>query len=137
MPKKQPIRVLTYGTFDVLHRGHIRLLRRARALGDHLTVAISTDAFNRIKGKSSVFPYQERKLILEHLRLVDQVIPESQWEQKIADVKRHRIDIFVMGDDWKGKFDFLRPHCRVVYLRRTHGISTTQIKKRMAKIKKI
>lgn len=137
MAQKKPRRVLTYGTFDVLHRGHIRLLRRARALGDHLTVAISTDAFNRIKGKTSVFPYRERKLILEHLRLVDRVIPERGWEQKIADVKKHQIDIFVMGDDWKGKFDFLKSHCHVVYLRRTRGISTTQIKQRMAQVKKI
>ena len=131
------MRVLTYGTFDVLHRGHIRLLRRARALGDHLTVAISTDAFNQLKGKTSVFSYRERKLILEHLRLVDRVIPERRWDQKIADVKKYQIDTFVMGDDWRGKFDFLKPHCRVVYLRRTRGISTTQIKQRMAQVKKI
>src|SRR5690606_33207090 len=100
-PMKKKIRVLTYGTFDVLHRGHIRLLQRARALGDHLTVAISTDAFNRVKGKKSVFPFKERKLILENLRLVDQVIPEKTWEQKIDDVKKHKIDVFVMGDDWR------------------------------------
>lgn len=130
-------RILTYGTFDVLHRGHIRLLKRAKKLGDYLIVAISTDKFNRIKGKCSVFPYQERKWILEHLEMVDKVIPENRWEQKISDVKKHKIDVFVMGDDWKGKFDYLKPYCRVTYLKRTVGISTTQIKQRIAAMKQL
>jgi len=134
---KKVTKVLTYGTFDVLHRGHIRLLQRAKALGGHLTVAISTDDFNLIKGKKSVFPYAERKLILENMRLVDKVIPEKHWDQKISDVKKYKIDIFVMGDDWRGKFDFLKPYCKVVYLKRTTGISTTQIKRRMAAIKQL
>lgn len=121
----------------MLHRGHIRLLKRARALGDHLTVGLSTDGFNRGKGKSSVFKYKDRELLLKHLRLVDRVIPESSWAQKARDIKRHKIDIFVMGADWAGKFDFLNEFCEVVYLPRTNGISTTQIKRRMAKIKKI
>lgn len=135
MKKGRPVRVLTYGTFDVLHRGHIRLLKRAKALGDYLIVAISTDVFNRAKGKNSVFPYRERKWILEHLQMVNKVIPEKAWEQKIHDVERYKIDVFVMGDDWKGKFDFLRPYCKVVYLPRTKGISTTQVKQRMQAIK--
>ena len=132
-----PIRVLTYGTFDVLHRGHIRLLKRARALGDHLTVGLSTDKFNRGKGKSSVFNYKDRELILQNLRVVDRVIPENSWEQKIRDIKRYKIDLFVMGADWAGRFDFLKEHCEVVYLRRTTGISTTQLKRRMAKVKRL
>ncbi len=131
------VRVLTYGTFDVLHRGHIRLLQRARSLGDYLVVGISSDGFNQIKGKTSVFDYRDRKLILDHLELVDLVIPERGWNQKIADIKRHKIDVFVMGDDWRGKFDFLRKYCEVVYLPRTKGISTTQIKQRMAAVKKL
>jgi glycerol-3-phosphate cytidylyltransferase len=137
MKSKKGKRVLTYGTFDVLHRGHIRLLKRAKRLGEYLLVAISTDGFNRVKGKSSVFPYRERKWILEHLEMVDEVIPEKNWVQKINDVKKHKIDVFVMGDDWRGKFDFLKPYCRVVYLKRTVGISTTQIKQRMAAVKKL
>jgi glycerol-3-phosphate cytidylyltransferase len=133
--KRPHIRVLTYGTFDVLHRGHIRLLKRARALGDYLVVGLSTDQFNRLKNKISVFSYAERKLLLESMTVVDQVIPERSWQQKIADIRKHRIDIFVMGSDWEGKFDFLAEHCRVVYLKRTKGISTTKIKRRMARVK--
>lgn len=132
---KKNTRILTYGTFDVLHRGHIRLLKRAKALGDYLVVALSTDNFNRIKGKTSVFSYAERKLILENLRIVDKVIPEKNWAQKSRDIKKHGIDVFVMGDDWRGKFDELKPHCKVVYLRRTDGISTTLLKQKMAQIK--
>lgn len=125
-------KVLTYGTFDLLHHGHIRLLERARALGDHLTVAISTDQFNLGKGKTCAYSYEERKHILEAIRYVDAVIPETNWEQKIEDVKNHDIDIFVMGDDWAGKFDFLQEYCEVVYLPRTPDISTTQVKKMLA-----
>ena len=127
-------RVITYGTFDLLHYGHINLLRRAKALGDHLTVALSTDEFNqKAKGKKSFFTYEQRKTLLEAIRYVDLVIPEGNWGQKISDVKEFRIDTFVMGDDWEGKFDFLKEHCEVVYLPRTPEISTTQIKQELKK----
>lgn len=128
------IKVITYGTFDLLHNGHINLLRRARELGDHLTVAISSDEFNTIKGKVAYYNYENRKVILEAIRYVDKVIPERGWEQKIDDIKKHNIDIFVMGDDWKGKFDFLKGYCEVIYLPRTIGISTTKIKNDMKKV---
>ncbi len=121
-------RVLTYGTFDLFHIGHIRLLERARALGDSLVVGLSTDEFNLKKGKKSVFSYPERYAILSAIRHVDKVIPENNWEQKMDDVLAHEIDVFVIGDDWEGKFNFLEPHCEVVYLPRTSGISTTYIK---------
>lgn len=122
------IKVITYGTYDMFHIGHINLLKRARELGDHLTVALSTDEFNLGKGKKSVFPYIERKTILESIKFVDLVIPENSWEQKIEDIKKYHVDIFVMGDDWEGKFDFLKDYCKVVYLKRTEGISTTLLK---------
>ncbi|MCM3023720.1 glycerol-3-phosphate cytidylyltransferase [Heyndrickxia ginsengihumi] len=121
-------KVLTYGTFDLLHWGHINLLKRAKDLGDYLVVAVSTDEFNAIKDKKSYHSYENRKLILEAIRYVDEVIPENNWEQKIQDVINHKIDIFVMGNDWEGKFDFLKNYCEVVYLPRTEGISTTKIK---------
>ncbi len=123
-------RVITYGTFDLLHYGHINLLRRAKALGDYLIVALSTDEFNRVeKNKVCYFSYEERKLLLEAIRYVDLVIPEENWEQKRTDVHLYRVDTFVMGDDWTGKFDFLKEEgCEVVYLPRTPEISTTQIK---------
>ncbi len=121
-------KVITYGTFDLLHVGHINLLRRAKELGDYLVVALSSDEFNAIKNKKSYYPYEDRKIILEAIKYVDEVIPEYTWEQKIDDVINHKIDVFVMGDDWKGKFDFLKDYCEVVYLPRTEGISTTKIK---------
>ena len=122
-------RVITYGTYDLLHYGHINLLKRARALGDYLVVAISTDEFNKnMKNKICVQTYEERKTILESLRFVDLVIPEENWEQKIEDIKLYKIDIFCMGSDWEGKFDFLKDQCKVIYLPRTEGISTTQRK---------
>ncbi|WP_057876905.1 glycerol-3-phosphate cytidylyltransferase [Liquorilactobacillus aquaticus] len=121
-------RVITYGTFDLLHKGHVRLLKRAAALGDHLTVGVSTDEFNAIKGKKAYTSYEDRKYILEAIKYVDDVIPEENWDQKINDVIKYNIDLFVMGDDWKGKFDFLEDYCQVVYLPRTEGISTTKIK---------
>ena len=111
-----------------MHKGHIRLLKRAKELGDHLTVAISTDAFNAIKGKKAYTSYEDRKYILEAIKYVDEVIPETEWKQKIKDVQKYNIDVFVMGDDWTGKFDFLKDYCKVVYLPRTDGISTTKIK---------
>ena len=124
-------RILTYGTFDLLHYGHIRLLQRAKALGDYLIVALSTDEFNEIKGKKAYHNYETRKKMLEAIRYVDLVIPEQNWEQKISDVKRYEVDIVVMGSDWAGsdKFDYLKDYCEVVYLDRTEGISTTKIKK--------
>lgn len=121
-------KVITYGTFDLLHTGHINILRRAKQLGDYLVVAISSDEFNAQKGKKAYYSFEQRKAILEAIRYVDEVIPELNWEQKINDVKDHNIDVFVMGDDWKGKFDFLNDLCEVVYLPRTVGISTAQIK---------
>ncbi len=123
-------KVITYGTFDLLHYGHINLLQRARELGDYLIVALSTDEFNwNCKQKKCYFSYEERKRMLEAIRYVDLVIPEESWEQKERDVKEFRVDTFVIGDDWKGKFDFLKDACEVVYLSRTPEISTTQIKK--------
>lgn len=121
-------KVITYGTFDLIHMGHINILRRAKELGNHLTVAVSTDEFNRLKHKDAYYSYEERKQILEAIKYVDEVIPESNWGQKIKDVKKHDIDVFVMGDDWEGEFDFLKPHCEVVYLARTEGVSTTKTK---------
>lgn len=121
-------KVITYGTFDLLHVGHINLLRRARELGDYLIVVLSTDEFNAIKHKQAYHSYEDRKKILEAIRYVDEVLPERCWEQKISDVVDHKVDIFVMGDDWKGQFDFLKDYCEVVYLPRTEGISTTKIK---------
>ncbi len=126
-------KVITYGTFDLLHYGHINILKRARELGDYLVVAISSDEFNKLKNKKAYFSYEERKLMVEAIRYVDEVIPENTWEQKIDDVREHNIDIFVMGDDWEGKFDFLKDYCEVVYLPRTEGISTTQIKAELKK----
>lgn len=121
-------KVITYGTFDLLHIGHINILRRAREYGDYLIVAISSDEFNALKGKKAYYTFEQRKAILEAIRYVDEVIPEHTWDQKVEDVKKHNVDVFVMGDDWEGEFDFLNEHCEVVYLPRTVGISTTKIK---------
>ena len=127
-------KVITYGTFDLLHYGHINLLRRAKELGDYLIVALSTDEFNwNQKQKICYFNYEQRKQLLEAIRYVDLVIPEENWEQKVSDVKEFRVDTFVMGNDWEGKFDFLKDHCEVVYLPRTPEISTTQIKQELKK----
>lgn len=123
-------RILTYGTFDLLHYGHIRLLQRAKALGDYLIVAVSTDEFNAIKGKTAYHDFETRKKMLEAIRYVDLVIPEENWEQKVNDVKDYHIDVVVMGSDWAGsdRFDYLKDFCELVYLDRTEGISTTKIK---------
>ena len=123
-------RILTYGTYDLLHYGHIRLLKRAKALGDYLIVALSTDEFNEIKGKKAYHSYEERKEMLEAIRYVDLVIPEDNWEQKINDVEKYHADVVVMGSDWAGsdKFDYLSDYCEVLYLDRTEGVSTTKIK---------
>jgi len=125
--------VITYGTFDLLHYGHINLFKRAKALGDYLIVAISTDEFNEIKGKTCYFPYEKRKIIVEAVRYVDKVIPENTWEQKVFDIKKHNVDVFVMGDDWTGKFDDLKEYCEVIYLPRTPDVSTTSIKEDLNK----
>ncbi|MGX7352821.1 glycerol-3-phosphate cytidylyltransferase [Enterococcus canis] len=125
-------RVITYGTFDLLHYGHINLLRRAKEQGDYLVVALSTDEFNwDEKQKKCYFSYEKRKQLLEAVRYVDLVIPEKSWDQKVSDVKEYHIDTFVMGDDWAGKFDFIEDEtdAEVIYLPRTPEISTTQIKK--------
>ena len=126
-------RILTYGTFDLLHYGHIRLLKRAKELGDYLIVALSTDEFNQLKNKKAYHNYETRKKMLEAIRYVDLVIPEENWNQKINDVKEYHVDMVVMGSDWKGneKFEILKPYCEVVYLERTEGISTTKIKKEL------
>jgi len=125
-------KVITYGTFDLIHHGHINILRRAKAMGDYLIVALSTDEFTSGKGKQVYYQYKERKQILEAIKYVDEVIPETCWEQKIDDVVKHGVSVFVIGEDWRGKFDFLKPYCEVVYLPRTEGISTTQVKDDLA-----
>lgn len=129
-------KVITYGTYDLFHIGHLNLLRRAKELGDYLVVAVSSDAFNAIKGKKCIIPDYERMEIVKAIRYVDEVILEENWEQKVTDVQEHDIDVFVMGDDWVGKFDFLSEYCDVVYLPRTEGISTTLIKKQLSETDK-
>ena len=121
-------KVITYGTFDLFHRVHLNILRRAKALGDYLIVAVSSDAFNEGKGKKAYHSEDDRVAILEAIKYVDEVILENSWDQKVRDVVDNQIDVFVMGDDWKGDFDFLKEYCEVVYLPRTEGISSTQIK---------
>lgn len=125
------IKIITYGTFDLFHIGHLRLLKRVKELGNHLSVSISTDEFNSVKGKKTLIPYEQRKEIVENIKCVDLVIPETCWEQKIEDIKKYEIDIFAMGNDWDGKFDFLKEYCEVIYLPRTEDISSTEIKKQM------
>ncbi len=129
--------VLTYGTFDMFHIGHLRLLKRLKSLGDRLIVAVSTDEFNEIKGKKTIIPYEQRAEIVESIRYVDMVIPENSWEQKVTDIKKYNVDIFAMGHDWEGKFDELKEYCEVVYLPRTEGISTTALKEQLKQISKI
>lgn len=121
--------VITYGTFDLFHYGHVRLLERLSRLGSCLIVACSTDDFNARKGKVSVVPYEDRVKVLEACRYVDKVIPETDWAQKRGDIRRHNVDLFAMGDDWAGKFDDLADLCDVLYLPRTEGVSTTEIKR--------
>ncbi len=122
-------KIITYGTYDLFHHGHINILKRAKELGDYLIVGISTDEFNELeKKKETYFSYEQRKLIVESIKYVDEVIPETNWEQKIDDIKKHNVDIFVMGNDWEGKFDYLKKYCDVVYLERTEGVSSREIK---------
>ena len=124
-------RVLTYGTYDLIHFGHINLLKRAKELGEYLVVGLSTDEFNETKGKKAYFSYEKREYMLESVKYVDEVIKENNWDQKIEDIKKYNIDIFVMGDDWEGRFDYLNEYCEVIYLPRTEGISTTEIKENL------
>ena len=130
--KKEKI-VLTYGTFDMFHIGHLNLLNRLKSLGDKLIVAVSTDEFNSIKGKKTLIPFEQRALIVQNIKCVDMVISEENWEQKIDDIKKYNVDIFAIGNDWQGKFDFLKNHCEVIYLPRTQNISTTELKKELNK----
>ena len=121
--------ILTYGTFDLLHYGHLNILKKCKEYGDTLIVGLSSDEFNDSKGKQSVMSFEDRKEFLENIKYVDKVIKEDSWDQKLEDVKKYNVDIFIMGDDWKGKFDFLKPYCEVVYLPRTQCISTTELNK--------
>jgi glycerol-3-phosphate cytidylyltransferase len=120
--------VLTYGTFDLFHVGHLNVLKRLKALGDYLIVAVSTDEFNRGKGKETIIRFEDRIEIVRSCRYVDLAIPETRWEQKVDDVLEHGVSVFGMGDDWAGKFDFLKEYCEVVYLPRTANISSTSLK---------
>ncbi len=129
--------ILTYGTFDMFHIGHLKLLKRLKDLGSKLIVGVSTDEFNELKGKKTLIPYQQRAEIVEAIKYVDLVIPEDKWEQKILDIQKYDVTIFAMGHDWEGKFDFLQEYCDVVYLPRTEGISTTQLKTSLNKISAI
>lgn len=126
-------RILTYGTYDLLHYGHINLLKRAKELGDYLIVGLSTDEFNEIKGKKAYHNYETRKLMLEAIRYVDLVIPEENWSQKIDDIKKYQVDLLVMGDDWSDseKFTSLKEYCEIRFLPRTKGISTSKIKREL------
>jgi len=127
-------RVITYGTFDMFHIGHLRLLQNAKKNASELIVGISTDEFNTIKGKKTLIPYTQRLEIVKNIKCVDKVIPEKNWDQKILDIQTYNIDIFVMGDDWKGKFDYLKDYCEVKYLPRTNHISTTLLKNQLDKL---
>ena len=130
-------KVITYGTFDTIHFGHLKLLERAKNLGDFLIVGLSTDEFNALKGKKSLLNYEERKSYLQAIKYVDLIIPENNWEQKIEDVKKNHVDIFTMGDDWEGKFDFMSDFCQVHYLKRTPSISSTMIRSKINEIKSV
>src|SRR5690554_6149084 len=121
--------VITYGTFDMFHIGHLRLLRRLKAIGDRVIVAVSTDEFNNLKGKQTLIPYDQRAAIVEAIDCVDLVIPEESWEQKVSDIQHFDVDVFAIGNDWEGKFDFLKEYCEVVYMDRTKNISTTELKR--------
>lgn len=129
-------RIITYGTFDLFHIGHLNLLKRLAAMGE-LTVAVSTDTFNEGKGKKTIIPFEQRLAIVEGCRYVHRAIAEESWEQKVEDIKKYQIDTFVIGDDWQGKFDFLKAHCEVMYLPRTEGISTTSLKTSLGFLKNI
>ena len=124
--------IITYGTFDMFHIGHLKLLQRQKKLGDKLIVAVSTDKFNEEKNKKTLIPYDQRVEIIKNIKCVDEVIAEKSWDQKIRDIETHNVDIFSIGDDWDGEFDFLKEYCEVVYLPRTKNISTTKLKKSLS-----
>ena len=130
-------KIITYGTFDTIHVGHLKLLQRAKNLGDYLIVGLSTDEFNNSKGKKALLNYSERKSYLEAINYIDLVIPEKNWEQKLEDIEKYDIDIFTMGDDWEGKFDFLSKYCQVHYLKRTPSISSTLIRSKINESKSV
>ncbi|MFC7051555.1 adenylyltransferase/cytidyltransferase family protein [Hansschlegelia quercus] len=130
-------RVLTYGTFDLLHIGHLNLLERLSALGDELIVAVSTDEFNAEKGKRCVVSYEDRCRLISALKCVSAVIPETHWSQKPNDIRRLGVDVFGMGSDWEGKFDSLSLYCKVIYLPRTEGISTTHLRKEISRRERV
>ena len=121
--------IITYGTFDMFHIGHLKLLQRLADLGDEVIVAVSTDEFNRLKGKKTLIPFEQRMEIVKNIKCVNKVIAEESWEQKVSDIQKYNIDLFAIGDDWEGKFDFLKEYCEVVYLPRTKSVSTTKLKK--------
>lgn len=125
--------VITYGTFDMFHIGHLKLLRRLSDMADRVIVAVSTDEFNELKGKKTLIPYDQRAAIVGAIDCVDLVIPEESWEQKTTDIQKYDVDIFAIGNDWKGEFDFLENLCEVVYLPRTKNISTTDLKKSLTR----
>ncbi|MCP3932609.1 MAG: glycerol-3-phosphate cytidylyltransferase [Bacteroidetes bacterium] len=126
--------IITYGTFDMFHIGHLQLLKRLKQMGNKLIVGVSTDKFNTSKGKKTIIPFDQRIQIVESIRYVDQVIAEESWDQKESDIQQHNVDIFAIGEDWKGKFDFLESNCQVHYLPRTEGISTSDIKHQLYQI---
>jgi glycerol-3-phosphate cytidylyltransferase len=124
--------IITYGTFDMLHIGHVNLFKCLKSMGKELIVAVSTDEFNLLKGKKTLIPFDQRMQIVESIRYVDRVIAEENWEQKVLDIQKYDVDIFAIGNDWEGKFDFLKEYCEVVYLDRTSNISTTQLKQALS-----
>ena len=124
--------IITYGTFDMFHIGHLRLLERLSQLAERVIVAVSTDAFNEQKGKKVLIPYEQRAAIVQAIEYVDLVIPEENWQQKSTDIATYNVDIFAMGDDWAGQFDFIKSQCEVVYLERTQDVSTTALKKSLS-----
>ncbi|QEM80769.1 glycerol-3-phosphate cytidylyltransferase [Halomonas binhaiensis] len=126
--------IITYGTFDMFHIGHLNLLRQLKEMGDKVVVAVSTDEFNLGKGKKTLIPYEQRVQIVESIQYVDLVIPEESWEQKTSDVEKYNVDVFAIGDDWEGKFDFLKDQCEVIYLARTKNISTTDLKRSLKRL---
>lgn len=124
--------IITYGTFDMFHIGHLKLLQRLKSKADKLIVAVSTDEFNELKGKTTLISFEQRSEIVRNIKCVDMVIAEDNWDQKILDIKKYNVDIFAIGNDWEGKFDFLKEHCEVLYLERTENISTTKLKKSLS-----
>jgi glycerol-3-phosphate cytidylyltransferase len=121
--------IITYGTFDLFHIGHLQILKRLKEMGDRLVVGVSTDDFNKEKGKKTIIPFSDRLEIIKSIKYVDEAFAEENWNQKVSDIKKYNAQTFAMGSDWTGKFDHLKAHCTVLYLPRTDGISSTEIKK--------